>query len=95
MESEDRKLIKFSNYSLCVTLPKWLIKKLNWQKGDTVKVVVDEANAEIKIKKSQKKNISVVSKKETKSISQKSAKTKIGKKIRITKENSGKLKARW
>ncbi len=52
--SEDRKLIKFSNYSLCVTLPKWVIKNLKWEKGDVVKMLVDEKKGEILIKKSSK-----------------------------------------
>jgi antitoxin component of MazEF toxin-antitoxin module len=56
MESEDRKLIKFSNYSLCVTLPKWIIKKLKWNKGDIVKMVVNEEKGEILIKKGTKVN---------------------------------------
>lgn len=50
-EAENRKLIKFSNYSLCVTLPKWVIKELKWGKGDTVKLFVDEKKGEILIKK--------------------------------------------
>lgn len=51
MEPESRKLIKFSNYSLCVTLPKWVIKELKWGKGDVVKMFVDEKKGEILIKK--------------------------------------------
>lgn len=51
MESENRKLIKFSNYSLCVTLPKWVIKELKWEKGDVVKMLVDSKKGEILIKK--------------------------------------------
>ena len=51
LESEERKLIKFSNYSLCVTLPKWVIKKLNWNKGDIVNMVVSENKGEILIRK--------------------------------------------
>lgn len=50
-KAENRKLIKFSNYSLCVTLPKWVIKELNWNKGDVVRLIVDEKKAEILIKK--------------------------------------------
>lgn len=54
MEMENRKLIKFSNYSLCVTLPKWVIKELKWVKGDVVKLLVDEKKGEILIKKGDK-----------------------------------------
>ena len=50
-EAEERKLIKFSNYSLCVTLPKSVIRRLNWQKGDIVRLVVDENKGEILIRK--------------------------------------------
>lgn len=42
MEEEKRKLIKFSNYSLCVTLPKSVVTKLKWKKGDIVRVLIDE-----------------------------------------------------
>lgn len=51
MEVEKRKLIKFSNYSLCITLPKWLLRKLEWDKGDEVTVEVDEANGRLIVSK--------------------------------------------
>ncbi len=51
METENRKLIKFSNYSLCVTLPKLVIKRLKWGKGDIVRLVVNEDKGEILIRK--------------------------------------------
>ena len=51
MKMEKRKLIKFSNYSLCVTLPKWVNKELKWQKGEVVNLQVDENKGEIVIKK--------------------------------------------
>ena len=54
MEGEKRKLIKFSNYSLCITLPKWIIKKLKWEKGEEVNLFVDEKKAEILICKGKK-----------------------------------------
>jgi len=50
-EAENRKLIKFSNYSLCVTLPKSVIRKLKWGKGDVVRLVVNEDKGEILIRK--------------------------------------------
>ncbi len=51
MKNEKRKLIKFSNYSLCVTLPKWIIKELKWEKGDLVDMKVDEKAGTILISK--------------------------------------------
>ena len=54
MEGEKRKLIKFSNYSLCVTLPKWVIKELKWKKGDVVDMDVNETKGEITISKGKK-----------------------------------------
>jgi len=51
MESENRKLIKFSNYSLCVTLPKSVIRKLKWGKGDIVQMAVNEDKGEITVRK--------------------------------------------
>jgi antitoxin component of MazEF toxin-antitoxin module len=51
MEVEKRKLIKFSNYSLCITLPKWVLRKLLWEKGEEVNVQVDEKNGKLIISK--------------------------------------------
>jgi len=79
MESENRKLIKFSNYSLCVTLPKWVIKELKWGKGDTVTLLVDEKKGEILIKKGEKSG-EVKSKPE---------------KLAATKKSNKSLKSRW
>jgi bifunctional DNA-binding transcriptional regulator/antitoxin component of YhaV-PrlF toxin-antitoxin module len=61
MEGEKRKLIKFSNYSLCITLPKWVIKKLKWEKGEEVNLFVDDEKGEILISKDKKPSISAVS----------------------------------
>ncbi len=48
-----RSLIKFSNYSLCVTLPKTMLNKLGLDKGDEVnitmrrgKIIIEAANLE-------------------------------------------------
>ena len=57
MEVEKRKLIKFSNYSLCVTLPKWVIKTLNWKKGDYVNIEIDTDNGKIVIMGNKKKTV--------------------------------------
>lgn len=35
-----RSLIKFSNYSLCVTLPKTMLNKLGLDKGDAVSITM-------------------------------------------------------
>lgn len=35
-----RNLIKFSNYSLCVTLPKAMLNKLGLDKGDEIKITL-------------------------------------------------------
>lgn len=35
-----RSLIKFSNYSLCVTLPKTMLNKLSLDKGDEVSITM-------------------------------------------------------
>jgi antitoxin component of MazEF toxin-antitoxin module len=35
-----RNLIKFSNYSLCVTLPKPMLNKLGLDKGDEMKITL-------------------------------------------------------
>ena len=60
MEGEKRKLIKFSNYSLCITIPKWIVRKLGWEKGDTVDLDVDAKSGSVKIyKKEDKKNAKI------------------------------------
>lgn len=51
METTDRKLIKFSNYSLCITLPKSVIRELKWEKGDIVRLEIDSKKGEILIRK--------------------------------------------
>ena len=56
MEAEKRKLIKFSNYSLCVTLPKWVIKNFNWKKGDLINMEVDSEAGKIVISGNKKKS---------------------------------------
>lgn len=33
-----RKLIKFSNYSYCITLPKDFVARLGWKKGDLLQI---------------------------------------------------------
>lgn len=48
-----RKLIKFSNYSFCLTLPKTVVDQLGWGKGDEVSVVFDEDKQIITISKSK------------------------------------------
>jgi bifunctional DNA-binding transcriptional regulator/antitoxin component of YhaV-PrlF toxin-antitoxin module len=55
MQTEKRKLIKFSNYSLCVTLPKWVLRELKWNKGDIVDMDVDAKNGTINITRGKKK----------------------------------------
>lgn len=83
MIEEKRKLIKFSNYSLCVTLPKSVITKLNWVKGDIVSIRVSENTKEIVISKN-KNTDKVFNAKEIKSAQ--------NKKLTIQKNNK---KARW
>ncbi len=61
-----RNLIKFSNYSLCVTLPKTMLKKMELDKGDEVmitmkrgKIILEPASntgPEVKSTKSGKKS---------------------------------------
>lgn len=49
-----RKLIKFSNYSFCLTLPKFAVERLGWKKGEEVEVEFDEGTEIIKIFKATK-----------------------------------------
>lgn len=55
MRGEERKLIKFSNYSLCVTLPKSVVTQLKWKKGDIVRLIINEKTKEIVISKNKQK----------------------------------------
>lgn len=45
--TEKRRLIKFSNYSMCVTLPKWVIDQLEWKKGDELTLHTDVKQGKI------------------------------------------------
>lgn len=49
--TDKRRLIKFSNYSMCVTLPKWVIDQLEWQKGDVLTLVTDVKQGKITLSK--------------------------------------------
>lgn len=51
-----RKLIKFSNYSFCITLPKEAIDQMGWKKGDTVAVVFDDSSGKITVSKNKGSN---------------------------------------
>lgn len=44
-----RKIIKFSNYSLCITLPKKAVEALGWEKGQEVSVNFDSKAKKINI----------------------------------------------
>lgn len=46
-----RKLIKFSNYSFCVTLPKEAVSSMGWGKGDEVAVTFNDQTQVITISK--------------------------------------------
>jgi len=48
-----RKIIKFSNYSLCVTLPKKIVDEMSLSKGDLVEISIDKNKNGIIIKKNQ------------------------------------------
>lgn len=44
-----RRLIKFSNYSFCITLPKKAIEQLGWGKGEEVDVNFDAKTKRISV----------------------------------------------
>ena len=67
MEEEKRKLIKFSNYSLCVTLPKPVVTRLNWKKGDLVNLEIDSGKIIITGDKKKNTNQTPISKSKSKS----------------------------
>lgn len=68
-----RKLIKFSNYSFCLTLPKFAVERLGWKKGEEVEVEFDENTEVIKVFKAQKNTA-------TKTAAEKPTKTELPKK---------------
>lgn len=49
-----RQLIKFSNYSLCITLPKEYIDNLGWQQGDRITFKIEQDHNLILSRTSQK-----------------------------------------
>jgi hypothetical protein len=54
--TEKRRLIKFSNYSMCVTLPKWVIDQLEWEKGDVLTLSSDVKQGKITLYKDPKES---------------------------------------
>ncbi len=52
--TDKRRLIKFSNYSMCITLPKWVIDQLDWQKGDELTLVTDVKHGKITLYRDEK-----------------------------------------
>lgn len=44
-----RHLIKFSNYSFCITLPKKAIETLGWKKGEEIEVEFDARKKRITV----------------------------------------------
>lgn len=46
-----RRLIKFSNYSFCITLPKKAVDALGWKKGENVEVVFNSRSKNIVVSK--------------------------------------------
>lgn len=56
--TEKRRLIKFSNYSMCVTLPKWVIDRLEWKKGDQLTLTTDVKLGKIMLYKESDKHLS-------------------------------------
>ena len=53
MKRSVRKLIKFSNYSLCITLPKKILADLDWNKGDTMDLKIDNKKGTIVVTKGE------------------------------------------
>lgn len=50
-KTEKRRLIKFSNYSMCITLPKWVVDQLEWKKGDELTLTTDIKHGKITLYK--------------------------------------------
>lgn len=51
-----RRLIKFSNYSFCITLPKKAIETLGWGKGEEVEVEFESRKKRIIVSKKIQEN---------------------------------------
>lgn len=56
-----RKLIKFSNYSFCITLPKKAVEALGWTKGEEVEVNFESRSKRIIVNKNSKTQIQKIS----------------------------------
>lgn len=66
MTRTKRKIIKFSNYSFCITLPKKAVEALGWKKGQEVSVNFDPKSKKISIFRSRNNKSSNSPKKKTK-----------------------------
>lgn len=60
-----RKLISFSNYSTCITLPKQALEQLGWQKGSVIDIEVDYPNKSMTLTKKDSEISAQVSSAET------------------------------
>lgn len=50
-KSVKRRLISFSNYSTCLTLPKKALEKLGWRRGDLITVDVDFGKSQMLLRR--------------------------------------------
>lgn len=66
-ESLRRRIIHFSRYSYCVTLPKTIMNRFGWQAGQSLTAVIDEIKKTITLGSSaeQPKNKPAKGKKKT------------------------------
>lgn len=64
--TEKRRLIKFSNYSMCVTLPKWVIDQLEWKKGEQLTLTTDIKQGKITLYKESARQVVTTTNKGTK-----------------------------
>ncbi|TSC93702.1 MAG: hypothetical protein CEN91_139 [Candidatus Berkelbacteria bacterium Licking1014_85] len=66
MKKTKRKLIKFSNYSFCITLPKSAVDTMGWKKGDIVNVLFDDKTKKITVSKTKEATVATKSKSSSK-----------------------------
>lgn len=56
-KSVKRRLISFSNYSTCLTLPKKALEKLGWRRGELISVDVDFGKGQMVLRRGGSRTI--------------------------------------
>ncbi len=55
-----RQIIRFSNYSLCITLPKEFVDQLNWHQGDRINFQLNPQSKQLILSENNSKPLKIL-----------------------------------